>query len=86
MKNTCACKVPRTLARRLACKIVEGRDKAGLTRKLLADRVGMAQHSLAEIEMGNSFPRLDTLIRLARGLGVPLVELVEGVDIEEGEA
>jgi DNA-binding XRE family transcriptional regulator len=51
------------------------RRRAGLTQLELAKRAGMRQPRIAEIERGEYNPRLDTLAKLAWGLGVAVDEL-----------
>ncbi|HEX6913023.1 MAG TPA: helix-turn-helix transcriptional regulator [Longimicrobium sp.] len=51
------------------------RRRAGLTQVELAGRAGMRQPRIAEIERGEYNPRLDTLAKLAWGLGATMEEL-----------
>lgn len=68
----------RVLARRRAIgdHIREARLHANLTQEALALRVGMDFASYNRIEQGHSSPLLDTLIRIADAIGVPLADLV----------
>lgn len=45
------------------------RERAGLTQKELAERVGMRQGNLSRLENGNGNPSINTLAKIARGLG-----------------
>ena len=45
------------------------RERAGLTQKELAERIGMRQGNLSRLENGNGNPSIDTLAKIARGLG-----------------
>ncbi len=45
------------------------REGAGLTQKELAERVGMRQGNLSRLENGNGNPSINTLAKIARGLG-----------------
>ena len=47
-----------------------------LTQAALAERVGMSRVTLGKIERGVVLPRAETLTALARGLGVPVRDLV----------
>ena len=47
-----------------------------LTQAALAERVGMSRVALGKIERGVALPRAETLVALARGLGVPVRDLV----------
>jgi transcriptional regulator with XRE-family HTH domain len=50
-----------------------------LTQEGLGERAGMDRQAINRIEQGPASPRLDTLIRLAAALDVPLAELVREV-------
>lgn len=63
----------------------EGRTGAGLTQKEVAQAGDLEQSRVSEIERGRYTPGLDLAARLAKGLGVPLTELVarwEGLKAE----
>lgn len=55
------------------------RQRAGLSQYDLAARTGMHFTAVARYEQGRGEPRLSTLVRLARGLGVTPAELVANV-------
>lgn len=59
----------------LAVNVATLRRARGLTQKELADRAGMRQPRVAEIERGDANPELKTLIRIAKALGVGLADL-----------
>jgi ribosome-binding protein aMBF1 (putative translation factor) len=58
------------LARAVAVRIVEYRAQHGLSQTALARRLGMKQPAIARLEAGDHNPSLDTLARLAHGLGM----------------
>ena len=63
----------------------EVRTEAGLTQKEVAQAGDLEQSRVSEIERGRYTPGLDLAVRLAKGLGVPLTELVarwEGLKAE----
>ncbi|MEU2764237.1 helix-turn-helix transcriptional regulator [Streptomyces sp. NPDC007094] len=64
----------RVRARRLqiADAIRAARLGAGLTLEAVSLRTGIRIATLSEIEQGHSSPQLDTLIRVADGIGVEL--------------
>jgi transcriptional regulator with XRE-family HTH domain len=66
----------RSLGHGILRKIVELRDKQGLSRKNLGDLSGVAETYLEQIEIGEKVPTIDTLKQIADGLGVPVSELV----------
>lgn len=65
------------LKRALGQRIKALRKRAGLTQEALAERAGLNPKYISGIERGNENPTLDTLIRLAKELRVPLVELFD---------
>ena len=56
----------------VAVKLMEARDKKGITQKQLAERTGIYQADISKIERGLSNPSLLTLERLAKGLGMKM--------------
>lgn len=52
------------------------RKQRGLSIQALADEIGMVRPQLSEILSGKNSPRLDTMERIARGLGVDVRELL----------
>lgn len=62
--------------REAARALLRARQEAGLSQTELAARSGTAQAVISRIERGVVSPSLDTLSRIARGLGMrPLVTL-----------
>jgi transcriptional regulator with XRE-family HTH domain len=53
---------------------------AGLTQEQLSDATQLDPAEISRLERGIRDPRLRTLVRVARGLGVPLAELLAGVE------
>lgn len=64
----------------LGARLRDLREAAGLDVTSLAGRCGMKQPYLSRVEAGRTLPSLRTLAKLAIALGVPLSEVVEGVD------
>ena len=63
----------------------EIRTEVGLTQKEVAEAGDLEQSRVSEIERGRYTPGLDLAARLAKGLGVPLTEIVarwEGLKAE----
>lgn len=52
----------------------------GLSQEALGDVCGIHRTEIGLLERGQRDPRLWTLVRLARGLGVPLAELLGGIE------
>lgn len=57
--------------------IAQARKAAGLSQAELAERAGTAQAVVSRIERGAVSPSLDTFGRLARGLGMRVVVVLE---------
>lgn len=68
----------RVHARRIAIgnHMRAARLHANLTQETVALRAGIRIATYSHIEQGHSSPRLDTLIRIADAIGVPLADLV----------
>ncbi len=60
------------------------RESKGLTRERAAFVSGVTVGALARIELGQSAPAFATVRRVARALGVTLVEVVVAVEAAEG--
>jgi len=56
------------------------REKQGLSRYALAQRSGMDPSWLRRFESGKSGIRVETLLILAKALGVPAAELVDAME------
>ncbi len=52
------------------------REAQGYSLRALADKVGMAYPALFRLESGEADPRLSTLRKLAKALGVTVAELI----------
>ena len=56
----------------LAVKLIEARNRAGMTQKQLAEITGIYQADISRIERGLANPSVRTLQRLAQGLGMEI--------------
>lgn len=57
-------------------RISDIRSESGLTQKELADRAGITQGALSQIENGNRTPTLLVLRKLARALNISVEDLI----------
>jgi transcriptional regulator with XRE-family HTH domain len=57
-------------ANQVAIQVIRWRTEHGLTQTKLAEMLGMRQPNIARLEAGEHTPSLDTLSRLASGLGI----------------
>ena len=53
------------------------RKQAGLTQEKLAEKVGLDSRHLSRLEVGQHFPSLDSLERIADALNMPLAEFFQ---------
>lgn len=65
-----------TRRRAIGARIRAARIHANLTQEALALRIGIDRPSIVEIEQGQRNATIDTLIRIADAIGVPLADLV----------
>jgi XRE family transcriptional regulator, regulator of sulfur utilization len=61
------------------------RRHAGLSQELVAIRASLHRTEISLLERGGRLPRIDTAIKVAGALGVPLGDLTEGIDWRPGE-
>ena len=57
--------------------IKEKRERLGISQKELAEKVGISQSFLCDIEQGRSKPSIDTAVRLADALGISDIKFFE---------
>jgi transcriptional regulator with XRE-family HTH domain len=55
------------------------RSAQGYSQEDLAERTGLHASEISRLERGAREPRLGTIVKLARGLGVPAERLVKGI-------
>jgi len=60
--------------------IRDARKKRDLSQSDLSELSDVSQQGISDIEAGKRSPRLDTLILLARGLDMTLIEIAEAVE------
>lgn len=70
------------LRKRLGKAIQRLRKDAGHSQEAFADRTGIHRTTMSEIERGVSNVSLDIAERIAKGLGIPLSELVAAAEAE----
>lgn len=54
------------------------RAKAGLTQRALGQRIGKTHAQIGLWEIGQQYPKLDTVSLLADFFGVPIEDLLDG--------
>jgi transcriptional regulator with XRE-family HTH domain len=71
-----------TVSEALGMRIRTERQRAGLTVRGLAGRVGVSPSLISQIERGRATPSVATLWSVADGLGVSIAELFNGAETE----
>ena len=66
-------------AQQFAANLRRARAEAGLSQEELSERSGLHSTEISRLERGVREPRLGTIVRLARGLGLPPADLLTGV-------
>jgi transcriptional regulator with XRE-family HTH domain len=66
------------VAKTLGAAIRNARVRLKLTQEEAADRAGMSPPAFNRLERGDGDPRWSTVLRVARGLGLTLDELMSG--------
>ncbi|WP_018547459.1 helix-turn-helix domain-containing protein [Streptomyces sp. LaPpAH-108] len=61
---------------RIGRRIREVREERGLTQQQVFLRAPLSRTYYQHVENGTKNPKLETLLRIARAIGVPLSELV----------
>jgi transcriptional regulator with XRE-family HTH domain len=65
---------------KFAANLREHRERLGLSQEGLADLAELDRTEISLLERGKRYPRLDTLVRLARGLQLSSPsELLDGI-------
>jgi transcriptional regulator with XRE-family HTH domain len=62
------------------------REQAGYSQQDLADKAGVSQHTISEIELGRRKPQGRTLRKLAQALGIEVADLLGSREYPLGEA
>lgn len=57
--------------------IKERREELGLTQKELAEKAGITQSFLCDIEQGRSKPSIDTAVKIANALNISDIKFFE---------
>jgi transcriptional regulator with XRE-family HTH domain len=71
--------------KRLGQNIREHRKERRMSQTELAQRAGVALMTISRLERGEHDPHVRTLSQIARGLGVPLLELMRSAGYFEND-
>ena len=64
----------------LGRRLRELRAGRGISQEAFADQCGLHRTAMSLLERGKRVPSLRTLLTLSRGFGIPLSELLKGID------
>lgn len=64
------------MAKSIGIKLMLARDNAELTRDELSEKADVEANSIYRYETGKQVPNFPTVVRLAKGLGVSVADLV----------
>ncbi len=73
------------MEKRLGRRIRELRKEQRMSQTELAEKAGVALMTISRLERGEHDPHMKTLWRIARSLGVPLLELIRSAGYAENE-
>lgn len=59
--------------------VAKYRDQKRLTQEQLAEKANLDRMTIAFVETGLRFPRIDTFLALSKALGVPVKSFFDGV-------
>jgi transcriptional regulator with XRE-family HTH domain len=68
------------LLERFGSNLYSHRKRAGLSQAALAEICGLNRTEISLLERAAREPRVSTIVRLARGLGISPVDLLEGIE------
>ncbi len=60
-------------------RLAEVRRAKGFTQESLAEKANVTALTVSYIEQGRQWPRIATMQKLAKSLGVPIAELFKGL-------
>jgi transcriptional regulator with XRE-family HTH domain len=57
------------------------RERRGLSQAAVCRRAGISRSALSKLESGRSVPTIETLLKLANSMKLPLAEFLHGVGL-----
>lgn len=73
------------IAQRFGANLARCRKAANLSQEEASFRAGLHRTEVSQLERGLRVPRIDTVVKLAGGLGIDPGELLTGIVWEPGE-
>ena len=74
------------IASRFGKNLSRARKRAGMSQEEAGIRASLHRTEIGLLERGERVPRIDTAIKLAGAVGVPLGELIDGIEWSPGTA
>lgn len=68
----------------VAKNLLQARERANISQEELAMRAGLHRTEIGLLERGERLPRVDTLVKVAGGLGITPCVLLEGITWDPG--
>lgn len=75
-----------TVASTFGRNLAAARRRSGLSQEVTAVRATLHRTEIGLLERGERTPRIDTAVKLAGALGVPVAELFDGIGWSPGSA
>lgn len=72
------------IAKQFGKNLFRVRRRSGISQEELAVRASLHRTEIGLLERGERLPRIDTALKLAGALGVPLDSLIDGIVWEPG--
>src|SRR5262245_27349728 len=69
-----------SLQKLIGLRVQAARKRKGLTQEQLAEKIDRTVESVSNVERARTLPTLDTLIRIAKALDLPLTEFFDRSD------
>ena len=69
-----------TILEALGQKMRELRAKRGISQEDFADACGLHRTAVGLLERGERWPRLDTLLRISKGFGITVSQLLRWIE------
>lgn len=73
------------IATRFEANLRRARQRSGLSQEAVALRASLHRTEVGMLERGERTPGIDTALKVAGAVGVPLADLLDGVDWTPGE-
>ena len=68
-----------SISERFAANLAAQRKRVGISQEELASLAGLHRTQISLLETGKREPRLETMVKLAGALGIPVAILVDGI-------